>query len=77
MKISRNWCCAHTLSNTGKRIIETDNDVHNFAELFWINWQSIIQHPGKTREYVRSTFKESVMLAGGVQFFVKFEQICQ
>ena len=73
---TRSWCCAHTLSNTGKRITESDNGAV-FAEMFRKMWQKVVQYAGKGRDYAKSVFKEPVCLSHGVRFFVKFEQICQ
>ena len=45
----------------------------NFRKLF----QSIIQYPGKAREQTSRVFGEPVLEAGGVRFFVNYEQICE
>lgn len=73
---SRSWWCAHSLSNTGKRLTEY-KDSHLYVELLRKLWQKVIQYKGKARNYAKHIFKEIVKCAHGVHFFVKFEQLCQ
>ena len=48
-----------------------------YAEDFRKHFQKVIQYKGKARAHAASVFKEQVLDAGGVRFFVKFEQVCQ
>ena len=41
----------------------------NFRKMF----QKVIQYPGKARDYASEVFGETVLDAGGVRFFVKYE----
>ena len=71
-----NYCCSHGLSNTGIRVVGKKG-IAQHAESFRKQWQVIINHPGKARDKFKDVFGESVLTAGGVRFFVKFEQMCQ
>ena len=46
-----------------------------YAENFRKCFQKVIQHPGKARALATSVFNEPVLDAGGIRFFVKFEQV--
>ena len=48
-----------------------------YAENFRKCFQKVIQHPGKARALATSVFEEPVLDAGGIRFFVKFEQVSQ
>ena len=39
--------------------------------------QKVIQYPGKSRDLSRDDFDEAIVDAGGVIFFVKYEQCFQ
>ena len=73
---TKNYCCTQGLSNCGKQILGKDGSA-KFAEKFRKQWQKVIQHPGKARDRAKLIFKETPLTAGGVRFFVKFEQVHQ
>ena len=72
----KNYCCSHGFSNTGNKVVG-GKGIAQHAELFRKQWQAVIKHPGKARDRFKEVFGETVLTAGGVRFFVKFEQICQ
>ena len=76
VKISKNYCCSHSLSNSGKEMMGPKGSA-KYAEHFRKLFQSIIHYPGKAREQASRVFGEQVLEAGGVRFCVKYEQICQ
>lgn len=47
-----------------------------YAEDFMQNFQIVIQCKGKGRAHASSLFQEKVLDTGGVDFFLKFQQIC-
>lgn len=47
------------------------------AEMFRKQWQKMINHPGKARQRFKDEFDETVLTAGGVRFFMKYEQVFQ
>ena len=49
----------------------------SYAENFRKLFQKVIQYPGKAREFASRVFGEKVLEAGGVRFFVKYEQLNQ
>ena len=75
-KPARNYCCTHTISNTGKKAIGTDASA-SFAELFRKYWQALINNPGKARGRYAELFGSASKTAGGVRFFVKYKQISE
>ena len=73
---TKNWCTSHTLSNCGKKALGGEGS-GKFAEKFRKEWQSVVKHPGMARDMAAKEFKSSVLTAGGVRFFNKFEQVEQ
>ena len=64
VNLSRNYCCSHTLSNAGKRMIGPDGSAQ-YAEKFRKLFQKVIQHPGKATDLTKKVFGEPVLNAGG------------
>ena len=73
---SKNYCCTHELSNSGKQIMGKGGSA-KYAEQFRKQWQKVIQYPGKARDIAKLIFNQTPLTAGGIRFFVKFEQVCQ
>ena len=70
------FCWSHTLSNAGKQMMGFDNAP--YIESFRKIWQKIIQFKGsKARELAKEKIGASVKEAGGVRFYVHYEQITQ
>ena len=76
IQISINFCCSHTLNNAGKKMIGKDGSAP-YAEEFRKIFQNVIQYPGKARDCATKVFGENVLHAGGVRFFLKYEQVNQ
>ena len=70
---ARNICAPHTLINDGKQATV----VENYAEDFRKKSHKVIQYPVKVRDIARDIFDETIVDAGGVIFFVKYEQCFQ
>ena len=75
-KPASNYCCTHTIINAGKKAIGTDATA-SFSELFRKYWQAVINNPGKARGRYAELFGSAPTTAGGVRFFVKYEQIAE
>ena len=60
------------MRNTGKQA----RVVANYAEDFRKKFQKVIEYPGKARD-LASIFYDTIVDAGGVRLFVKYEQCCQ
>ena len=73
---AKGFCCTHTISNSGKKAIG-NNGSASFAELFRKSWQFVINTPGKARGRYAELFGSAPTTAGGVRFFVKYEQIAE
>ena len=73
---TKNYCCSHGFSNSGNKVVGKKG-IAQHAELFRKQWQVVINHPGKARDRFRDIFHESILTAGGVRFFARYEQICQ
>lgn len=69
------WCISHTLSNCGKQFSNKENAP--FISLFRKIWQRIIQYEGHARDLARDCMQSEIKNAGGVRFYVHYEQIVQ
>ena len=71
--LANNFCAPNTLSNAGKQ----ETIVANYSEDFSKKFQKVIQYPGKARDLARDVFDDTIVDAGGVRFFVKYEKCFQ
>ena len=69
------FCFSHTFSNVGKKM--TDSKDSSFFSSFRKQWQAVIQYNGEARSLAKREFKTAVLVAGGVRFYVHYEQIVQ
>ena len=73
VKLAKNYCCSHTLSNAGKEMMGPTGSA-KYAEHFRKLFQQIIQHPGKARDHTSRVFGEQVLDAGGVRFLLSISK---
>jgi len=69
------FCFSHTFSNAGKQMTDSKNS--SFISAFRKQWQSVVQYNGEARSLSKREFKTAVLVAGGVRFYVHYEQIVQ
>ena len=77
-KPSKTPCCSHTLNNGGKRTLSAKGaakKAHNFRK----KANPMFIHPGEARKNASIELHDGkpVVVAGGVRFFVEFEQLAQ
>ena len=69
------FCFSHTFSNVGKKMTDSKNS--SFISSFRKQWQAVIQYNGEAQSLAKREFKTAVLVAGGVRFYVHYEQIVQ
>ena len=75
-KPARNYCCTHTIRNTGKKAIGGEGSAI-FYKIFRKACQAVINTPGKARDLYAELFGNAPTRAGGIRFFTKCEQIAE
>lgn len=72
MKTLRAYCCSHTLSNSGCAFVGPE--LKEFTKYF----RQMVMHQGSQARLVfKDAFEERPLHAGGVRWFVGWEQISQ